>query len=118
MSDEVIDVEYDDEAVVSRIPAHAPKPQDHKPKKKERKKAVHAEAVDGFLSLTIAGVDLKVPIKGKMPVKAAIKFSRGDEFGGSEELLGTEQWERFLDADPTVDDYNELSEAIKEATGN
>lgn len=119
MSDE----EYKDDGTVdaevvemSRIPAHAPKPQDRKPKK--RKKAVHAEAVDGYLSITVAGVDLRIPIKGKMPVKAAIKFSRGDEFGGSEELMGTEQWERFLDADPTVDDYNVLSEAIKEATGN
>ncbi|HNP58108.1 MAG TPA: adenylosuccinate synthase [Gordonia sp. (in: high G+C Gram-positive bacteria)] len=118
--------EYDDDVVevvddinsrpVSRIPAHAPQPQDRKPKKK--KKAVHAEAVDGFLSITVAGVDLRIPIKGKMPVKAAIKYSHGDEFGGSEALLGTAQWEAFLDADPTVDDYNILSEAIKEATGN
>ena len=117
--------EYDDDVVevvdinsrpVSRIPAHAPQPQDRKPKQK--KKAVHAEAVDGFLSITVAGVDLRIPIKGKMPVKAASKYSHGDEFGGSEALLGTAQWEAFLDADPTVDDYNILSEAIKEATGN
>ena len=116
--------EYDDDVVevvdinsrpVSRIPAHAltAGPQTKK------KKAVHAEAVDGFLSITVAGVDLRIPIKGKMPVKAAIKYSHGDEFGGSQEgLLGTAQWEAFLDADPTVDDYNILSEAIKEATGN
>ncbi len=120
---EVIDAEYEDDEEdapprkVSRIPANAPRPQDHKPKKK-RKKAAHAEAVDGYLSLTVAGVDLKVPIKGKMPVKSAIAFANGDEFGGTSELLGLEQWERFLDVNPTLDDYRELSEAIAEAVGN
>lgn len=98
-----------------RVPATAPRPQDHKPRKKA---AREAEAEDGFIHVTIAGVDLDVPVNGKLPLKAAIAFNRGDEFGGTEILMGTEQWERFLDADPTIDDYQELSEAIAEAVGN
>lgn len=98
-----------------RVPANAPQPQDRKPPKKT---AREAEAEDGFIHVTIAGVDLDVPVNGKLPLKAAIAFNRGDEFGGTEILMGTEQWERFLDADPTIDDYQELSEAIAEAVGN
>ena len=98
-----------------RVPATAPRPQDHKPRKKT---AREAEAEDGFIHVTIAGVDLDVPVNGKLPLKSAIAFANGDEFGGTSELLGLEQWERFLDVNPTLDDYRELSEAIAEAVGN
>lgn len=91
-------------------------PQDHN--KKKSKRAREAEANGGFIELTVAGVDLRVPVNGKLPVKAAVAYNNGDEFGGTEIMLGEDQWNSFLDANPTLDDYNELSDAVKDASGN
>ena len=113
------DDDYDDidDGEVSYVPDRVRNlPQDHN--KKKSKRAREAEANGGFIELTVAGVDLRVPVNGKLPVKAAVAYNNGDEFGGTEIMLGEDQWNSFLDANPTLDDYNELSDAVKDASGN
>lgn len=98
-----------------KMPANAPEPQDHKEKKSAA--ARKAEA-DGFVTVEQCGVKLKIPIGGNVPLAAAVKFSEGDEFGGTRLMLGDKQWEAFLAKNPTVDDYNAIGEQMKEAVGN
>jgi hypothetical protein len=89
------------------IPDHAPQPQD----------ARRAEA-DGFITIEQCGVQLRIPVKGKVPLKAYMLFVEGKELAGTAALLGPEQWEAFLAADPTVDDYSAIGQRIAEAAGN
>jgi hypothetical protein len=94
----------------------APKPQDQKPKKKAA--AREAEADDGFVTVEQCGVSLRIPVGGKMPLKAYLAFRDGDETGGIELLLGPEQWEELLAKDPTLDDMNQIGLKIQEFWGN
>lgn len=100
-----------------RVPATAPKPQDHKPK--QSTEARKAEAGDGYVTLEQCGLSLRIPIGPEtMPLKAYLRFKEGDEVGGTELLLGEEQWETFLAANPTVADFAAIGSAMKEAAGN
>lgn len=109
-------------AKVSRIPANAPKPQDRKPRtapaQKAAAKALEAEAVDGYVTVEQCGVTLRIPIAGKVPLAAYIAFDKGDELGGTELLLGPEQWKAFLEKDPTLDDFAEVGKQLEALTGN
>ncbi|MGA5542700.1 adenylosuccinate synthase [Mycobacterium sp. NPDC051198] len=100
----------------SRIPAGAPKPQDHQPKKSTT--ARQAEAEDGFVTVETCGMTLTIPVGGKVPLAAAIAFQKGDELGGTELLLGADQWAAFLEKNPTVDDFAEVGKQLEELTGN
>ncbi len=97
------------------VPATAPKPQDHKPKKSAE--ARQAEA-DGFVTVTQCGVALKIPIAGKVPLKAYMAFKDGNELRGTELLLGEKQWAAFMAKDPTVDDFAEIGEKLTDLMGN
>jgi len=96
------------------IPDHAPVPQDHKSAKSEQ--ARQAEA-DGFLLIEQCGVQLKVPVAGKVPLKAFAAFKKGDELLGTELLLGAEQWEEFMACEPTVADFAEIGEKLVAVMG-
>jgi hypothetical protein len=96
------------------IPEHAPKPKDRLPKQPTRE----AEADDGHVNVEQNGVEFRVPIGGKLPLRAARAFRDGDELLGVELMLGAEQWAAFDATDPTVDDLGELIEQLNEATGN
>ncbi|QFG10033.1 tail assembly chaperone [Mycobacterium phage IdentityCrisis] len=98
-----------------RVPATAPKPQDHKAKKSAE--ARQAEA-DGFVTIEQCGVTLQIPVGGKVPLKAYMAFKNGDEIAGTELLLGPEQWASFLEKDPTVDDFAAIGEKLEELVGN
>jgi len=96
------DDDYDDidDGEVSHVPDRVRNlPQDHNKKKSKRAREAEANG-------------------GKLPVKAAVAYNNGDEFGGTEIMLGEDQWNSFLDANPTLDDYNELYDAVKDASGN
>lgn len=80
--------------------------------------AREAEAEDGFLTIEQCGVTLRVPVGGKMPIKAFMRFRAGDELGGTEILLGPKQWQALMDNDPTVDDMNEIGTKLQELQGN
>ena len=80
--------------------------------------AREAEAEDGFVTIEQCGVTLRVPIKGKVPLKACMAFRNGDEYGGTELLLGSEQWAAFLEKDPTLDDFAAIGAQIEELAGN
>ncbi|WP_231706519.1 MULTISPECIES: adenylosuccinate synthase [Tsukamurella] len=100
----------------SKIPAHAPQPQDHKKKKSDA--AREAEANGGFVDIEYKGLELRVPVRGKVPLKALMAFKRGDEFEGTRILFGDEQWEAFLETDPLAEDFNAIGTLIREAAGN
>lgn len=113
---------------VTRIPDHAPQPQDHKKKKSAAARA--AEAGDGYITIEQCGVELRIPIKGKVPTKAMLRFRNlnddlteiDDPFKanmmGTRELLDTEQWEKLLAANPCAEDFQEIGKKIQEASGN
>lgn len=98
-----------------RVPATAPKPQDRNPKKSAE--ARQAEA-DGFVAIEQCGVTLKIPIAGKVPLKAYMAFKNNDELRGTELLLGEKQWAAFLEKNPTVDDFAEIGEKLTDLMGN
>lgn len=107
---------------VSRIPVNAPTPQDRKPKKtpaqKAATKARRAEAADGYVTVEVLGLTLRIPIGDEVPLEAYIAFERGDEIGGTELILGEEQWKAFLAKKPKIGDFNEVGRQLQEMTGN
>lgn len=107
---------------VSRIPDNAPKPQDRKPKKTPAQKAAararQAEAADGYATVEVLGMTLRIPIGDTVPLAAYIAFEKGDELGGTELLLGDEQWKAFLEKGPSIGDFNEVGRQLQELTGN
>lgn len=99
--------------------SHLPEPEsDRKPKKKASVAAREAEAGDGYVTVEQCGVELKIPLAGKVPLAAYIAFKNGDEMGGTELLLGAEQWSAFLAKNPTMDDFAEVGNKLAEAAGN
>lgn len=112
-------------AAASRIPANAPQPQDRRKAKtaaqKKAEAAVRAaEAGDGYIDVETCGgtVKLRVPVGGKVPLTAYMAFEKGDELGGTELLLGPEQWKRFMAANPTIDDFAEIGSQLEALAGN
>lgn len=77
-----------------------------------------AEASDGYLNVKQCGVALRIPVKGKVPLAAYIEFEKGNEIAGTELLLGPQQWEKFMAANPTVDDFNEIGSKLEALAGN
>lgn len=100
---------------MTEIPEGAPAPKDHL--KKKSAAARQAEA-DGYIDIEQCGVPLRIPIAGKVPLKAYMAFRRDDEIGGTEALLGPEQWAAFMAAEPTVDDFAEIGQKLTDTLGN
>lgn len=80
--------------------------------------ARQAEADDGFVTVEQAGVTVRVPVGGKVPLAAIDAFRANDNYGGLRELLGKEQWQKLRDAGATKDDLEELDKKLKDASGN
>lgn len=97
------------------IPDGAPKPKDH-PKKKSAD-ARKAEA-DGFIDIEQCGVSLRIPLGEKVPLSAYMAFKADDEMLGTKLLLGNEQWDAFMAANPTVGDFAEIGQKLSEVLGN
>lgn len=109
-----------------KIPANAPAPQDHAPKKTAA--ARKAEA-DGFATIVQCGLTLRFPTKN-LPMKAVLRYQGLNDdltpiespklipMMGLRELLGSEQWEQFLEKNPTIDDFEQASDKIGEVLGN
>ena len=114
-----------DQAESPAIPAGAPTPTDRK--KKKSVDARKAEA-DGFALMEICGIELKIPVGKRVPLKAILRFRGlnddmtpldGDpEFLGSAELLGKEQWAEFLAKDPTAEDFGKIGQTLLDLLGN
>ena len=98
-----------------RVPASAPKPQDHKQKKSTE--AREAEA-DGFINIEQCGVKLRIPLGENVPLEAYIAFKNEDEIGGTKLLLGEKQWDAFLEKKPTIGDFGEIGSKIEGLLGN
>lgn len=107
------------------IPEGVSKPQDRK--KRKSADARKAEA-DGFALVEICGIELKIPVGKKVPLKAILRFRGlnddmtpldGDpEFLGSAELLGPEQWAAFLAQNPTAEDFEKIGQTLIDLLGN
>lgn len=98
--------------------SHLPDPPQPKPKKKASVAAREAEAGDGYVTIEQCGVKLKFPVAGNIPLKAFIAFGEGDNLEGTKLLLGPEQWNKFLEKDPTLDDFEEIGKKLQESSGN
>jgi hypothetical protein len=101
------------------IPANAPQPQDHK--QKQSAAARKAEA-DGFVIVEQCGIELKIPVGAEAPLEVLILSTQEPsverDLKITEEVLGAEQWAALRAAKPKIGDLNELSQKIREATGN
>lgn len=100
------------------IPDTAPQPQDRKPRKPKKTAEARQAEADGYIDIEACGLTLRIPVLGKVPLKAVIAFKRGDEFAGTEELLGPEQWAAFMKTNPTVDDFAAIGEQLNDILGN
>lgn len=91
-----------------------------KPKKKASVAAREAEAEDGFVTVTVeqCGVTLRVPVGGKIPITATDAFRAGDNYEGTKQIIGDDQWELLRDAGMTMDGLDELGTKLREAWGN
>lgn len=99
--------------------AHLPEPKPpRKPRKKASVAAREAEAEDGYVTVKHCGVTLRVPVRGKIPVAATDAFRAGDNYEGSKQMIGVEQWKLLSDAGMTMDGLDELGGKLKEALGN
>lgn len=98
-------------ANVSRMP---------KPRKKASPspEARQAEAEDGFVTVEQCGVELQVPVRGKVFVAVTDLFLEGDNYGATKQLLGNEQWKRLSEAGMTMDDLDELGLKLRGVWGN
>lgn len=96
--------------------SHIPEPQDRKPKKKDA--AREAEAEDGYVTVEQCGLQLKIPVRGKVPLAAYIAFTEGNNIAGTKLLLGSEQWDAFLEKNPTIDDFEAIGDQLQEISGN
>lgn len=103
-------------------PTPVPVPEEEEappPKKKLSVAAREAEASDdGYVTLEQCGVTVRVPVRGKVPIAAVDAFRDGDNYEGTKQMLGAEQWKRLSDAGLTMDDLDELGKKLNEATGN
>ena len=91
-----------------------------KPKDRPRRKSPDARKaeVDGFIDIEQCGVKLRIPLGEKVPLSAYMAFKADDEMRGTELLLGAEQWQAFMDANPTVGDFAEIGKKLSEVLGN
>jgi hypothetical protein len=96
------------------IPANAPKPQDHKAKKSA---AIRQAEADGYVDIEQNGITLRIPFGDAVPLEAYMKLKDGDELGGTEMLLGSEQWAAFLATSPTVGDFAAIGAKLLELSG-
>lgn len=89
-----------------------------KPGKKASAAAREAEADDGYVTIEQCGVELKIPLKGRIPLAAIDLFYEGDNYGGTRKMIGEEQWNRLIEAGATDGDLDELTGKLKDGTGN
>ncbi|SIH58732.1 hypothetical protein [Mycobacteroides abscessus] len=108
-----------------RVPANAPKPQDHKPKTSAQARKAEAE---GVVVIEHNGLALRIDLNNP-PIKALLRlqglkddlteFSEDERplanLQGSMELLGPEQWSALLAKNPGVRDFAEISGKLSEA---
>lgn len=80
--------------------------------------AREAEAENGFVTIKQCGVTLRIPTHGKVPVAAIDAFRDGDNYEGTKQMIGLDQWKKLSDAGMTRDDLEELGTKLGEALGN
>jgi len=97
----------------------APVQPSKRPKRKASVAAREAEAAgNGFVLVEQSGIELRIPIGGKVPIAAIDAFRAGDNYEGTKQLLGKEQWKLLSDAGITADDLDELGNKLLEHQGN
>ncbi|NDK91034.1 hypothetical protein GYA93_15790 [Gordonia desulfuricans] len=105
-------------------PAGAPEPQDRKPKKPQsgdnarRREAGGIEFLDIEVAVKGVPITLAVPAhQGDWPVRAARHFTRGEHIDAIEAVLGEEQWDAFMELNPTINDLNDFGNRLAAELG-
>jgi hypothetical protein len=100
--------------------SHLPAPPPRKAKKgKTSVQAREAEADgDGYVTVEQCGVELRIPVRGRIPVAATDAFRAGDNYEGTKQMIGVEQWQQLSDAGMTMGQLDELGTKLREALGN
>lgn len=88
-----------------------------KPKKKPSTASREAEAVEGHVTTEYCGVTLRIPVGGKIPIAAIDAFRVGDNYEGTKQLLGEDQWRKLSEAGMTLEDLDKLAEELDELQG-
>jgi nitrogen fixation protein FixH len=109
---------------VSKIPATAKQPQDRKTSVQSGDKARRREANGVEMAeipiTTKAGGSMTATIplhQGDWPVRAIQHFARNQHIDAIEYLFGVEQWNEYLDLNPTLNDLNTVGEVVAKELG-
>lgn len=83
-------------------------------------RARQAEAVseDGYVTVDHWGITLRIPVGGNITIAATDAFRAGDNYEGTKQIVGAEQWQLLSDAGMTRNGLDELAVKLREALGN
>ncbi|MGV9693327.1 hypothetical protein ACWDUX_29955 [Streptomyces sp. NPDC003444] len=81
----------------------------------KKKTAAAAEAEGAPQVIEHGGIEYTIPPFKKIPMKALLA-SNDVELVAL--ILGEKQWETFCNTDPTIGDFQEISEKVNGASGN
>lgn len=96
---------------VKKVPASAPRPQDHKARKAE------ADGVETVL-IEQCGVEMELPANNRdMPLEVAEMFAEGNHVLAIRALVGPDAWAQMKAAGATGRDLDELGDKYNEALG-
>ncbi|MGI5222170.1 hypothetical protein [Nocardia sp. CA-290969] len=102
----------------SRIPAHAPQPQDHRAPARDRAPVQREAEDDGFVSVEFDGRYYEIPAEPlDWPLDAAEAFEQGKATTAIHALLGDVQWAKLRLRGYRLRDFNELFDRLARAGG-
>ena len=78
---------------------------------------LEAEAQDQPIEVTFKDVVWILPPKGKWRLSTITAFEANEISKGFESVLGSDQWNRLLEVDPTADEIQEFIDSILGAVG-
>ncbi|MFE5542774.1 hypothetical protein ACFQ71_03030 [Streptomyces sp. NPDC056534] len=80
-----------------------------------KKTAVAAEAENASTTIEHGGIEYTIPPFKEIPMQALLA---DNEVQLVSLILGKAQWEKFCATEPTIGDFQEMSEKVNDASGN
>lgn len=109
---------------VSKIPPTAKQPQDRKSPaqsgdKARRREADGTEVADIPITTKAGGtMTATIPVhQGDWSVRTVRHFSRNQHLDAIESLFGPDQWDQFMELNPTMNDLNTVGELVSKELG-